>query len=72
LWDIELHTGKFHQIRVQLAELNCSILGDEFYGSSSMYKPDAIALHAVKLIIEHPITHKQIEFVADTKSFFIV
>ncbi|HXU25978.1 MAG TPA: RluA family pseudouridine synthase [Bacteroidia bacterium] len=72
LWDIELYTGKFHQIRVQLAGLNCPVLGDELYGSTVLYKPNAIALHATKLVIEHPITHKQMEFVADSKSFLSV
>ncbi|HKC67732.1 MAG TPA: RluA family pseudouridine synthase [Bacteroidia bacterium] len=69
LWDIELHTGKFHQIRVQLASLNCPIIGDTLYGSITTHKPDAIALHAAKLIIEHPVTHKQIEFVAGNNNF---
>ena len=72
LWDIELYTGKFHQIRVQLAGLNCPVLGDELYGSTVLYKPTAIALHAAKLVIEHPVTHKQMEFVADSKSFLSV
>ena len=72
LWDIHLYTGKFHQIRVQLAGLNCPVLGDELYGSNVPYKSNAIALHAAKLIIEHPVTHKQMEFVADSKSFLEV
>jgi RluA family pseudouridine synthase len=69
LWDIELYTGKFHQIRVQLAGLNCPIVGDAMYGSSVLYKLDAIALHAAKLVIEHPVTHKQMEFVTDSTNF---
>ena len=68
LWDIQLFTGKFHQIRVQLAGLNCPIIGDELYGSTVSYKPNAIALHAAKLIIEHPVTQQQMEFVAENKS----
>ncbi|MES2516241.1 MAG: RluA family pseudouridine synthase [Bacteroidota bacterium] len=58
-WDIKLHTGKYHQIRVQLASLGCPILGDELYGSTDAYKPNAIALHAAKLVIQHPVTHKE-------------
>lgn len=57
LWDIELHTGKFHQIRAQLAYVGCPIIGDQYYGSSLFYKQDAIALHACKLIFNHPITN---------------
>jgi len=59
LWDIELHTGKYHQIRAQLASTGCPIVGDVLYGSETSYKPDAIALQAYRLIFEHPI-HKQI------------
>jgi len=56
LWNIELHTGKFHQIRAQLADAGCPIIGDILYGSSIAYQPDAIALHAYKLIFNHPVT----------------
>lgn len=56
LWNITLHTGKFHQIRAQLAYTGCPIIGDENYGSEIFYKKDAIALHACKLIFTHPVT----------------
>lgn len=64
LWHIQLHTGKYHQIRVQLASLNCPIIGDELYGSTVAYLPNAIALHAAKLSIEHPITKQLMVFEA--------
>ncbi len=60
LWNIELHTGKFHQIRAQLADAGCPIIGDTLYGSSTAYKPDAIALHAYKLMFNHPVTAEEI------------
>ncbi len=56
LWTIELHTGKYHQIRVQLASLGCPILGDARYGSVDLYKTNAIALHACQLSFNHPIS----------------
>jgi len=56
LWNIELHTGKFHQIRAQLAFVNCPIIGDKLYGSVTDYQADSISLHAYKLIFAHPIT----------------
>ena len=64
LWEIKLQTGKYHQIRVQLASLGCPILGDELYGSTENYKLNAIALHAWKLRIQHPVTKKEMEFEA--------
>jgi 23S rRNA pseudouridine955/2504/2580 synthase/23S rRNA pseudouridine1911/1915/1917 synthase len=60
LWNIELHTGKYHQIRAQLAQTGCPIIGDSLYGSSMPYVPDGIALHACKLIFSHPITNEVI------------
>lgn len=66
LWEIKLHTGKFHQIRVQLANMGYPIIGDELYGSTISYKPHAIALHACKLIIQHPITLEIMSFETTT------
>lgn len=64
LWNIELHTGKYHQIRAQLADLGCPILGDALYGSTISYHPNSIALHAWKLTFFHPINHDLIAFEA--------
>lgn len=61
-WHIRLHTGKYHQIRAQLANLGCPIIGDELYGSEVTYKPNSIALHANKLAITHPVTNTIITF----------
>ncbi len=67
LWKIKLHTGKFHQIRVQLASNGCPILGDTLYGSTENYKEDTIALLAHKLVIHHPVTKQKMEFVSTTE-----
>lgn len=61
LWNIELHTGKYHQIRAQLASLNCPIIGDEMYGSNLSYQENAIALVASKLIFRHPVTDEELK-----------
>jgi 23S rRNA pseudouridine955/2504/2580 synthase/23S rRNA pseudouridine1911/1915/1917 synthase len=60
LWNIELHTGKYHQIRAQLSAIGCPVIGDVLYNSPVPYKTDAIALHAYKLIFHHPITNEEI------------
>lgn len=56
LWDITLHTGKYHQIRAQLAHVGCPIVGDGLYGSTVAFKVDVIALHACRLGFIHPVT----------------
>lgn len=58
--EIQLHTGKFHQIRAQLAAIGCPILGDRKYGAALPYQPEAIALHAWKLRFRNPLTNDQI------------
>jgi len=60
LVEIELHTGRKHQIRVQLAEIGCPIIGDKKYGSRQPFADAAIALHAVRLTLEHPTTKKRL------------
>ena len=60
LWNIELHTGKYHQIRAQLAQIGCPILGDILYGSTSPYPENTIALNAWKLSFRHPVTDVEI------------
>ncbi len=65
VWNIELHTGKFHQIRAQLSAVGCPIIGDAKYDSHVPYRMDAIALHAYKLIFCHPISGE--EMVMETK-----
>lgn len=47
--EINLLTGKFHQIRAQLAAIGCPIVGDKLYGASSTLAPNAIALQAMQL-----------------------
>lgn len=64
LLEIKLLTGKFHQIRAQLAYINCPVVGDALYGSSKPYKEKAIALHARKLELAHPVTKEKLSLVA--------
>lgn len=62
IWQIELHTGKYHQIRAQLSHIGCAILGDTLYGSNHPYKENTIALQAHKLVITHPLSSNKITF----------
>ncbi|MGB5435428.1 MAG: RNA pseudouridine synthase [Maribacter sp.] len=49
LLEIKPKTGRFHQIRAQLAHIGLPIIGDEKYGSNKEYFPRSICLHAWKL-----------------------
>ncbi|MBR1802467.1 MAG: RluA family pseudouridine synthase [Clostridia bacterium] len=57
---IHLHTGRHHQIRVQLSSRNHSIYGDQKYGGRGHGKQ--IALWAYELTIFHPITKEPMTF----------
>ncbi len=61
--EIELHTGRKHQIRVQLAHRGYPIVGDRKYGSRRNF-PAGIALHARRLVVVHPVRHEPLELVA--------
>ena len=57
---INLHTGRHHQIRVQLSSRNHSIYGDQKYGTRGIGKQ--IALWAYSLTIVHPTTKEELTF----------
>lgn len=59
LLEIEPLSGKFHQIRVQLAAAGAPILGDEKYGARSTYAPQAIALRATRLVFVDPASGEE-------------
>jgi len=54
--EIELETGRYHQIRAQFSAIGHPIVGDKKYGSKVTFKNDSIALHHARLVIPHPIT----------------
>lgn len=58
LLNIQIYTGRKHQIRFQLQEIHHPIVGDKKYGMDDHQK--RLYLHANKLIFVHPITHKTI------------
>lgn len=65
LLEVQLHTGRHHQIRCQLASIGCVIKGDLKYGARRSNPDGSISLHARKIEFEHPVSHKQISVEAD-------
>lgn len=59
LLEIELETGRHHQIRVQLGKIGSAVKGDIKYGSKRTNKGGGIHLHARQLILPHPIMTKK-------------
>lgn len=54
LLEIDLETGRYHQIRAQLSAIGCPIVGDSKYGSTSKTSNGTIALHSRELHVMHP------------------
>jgi 23S rRNA pseudouridine1911/1915/1917 synthase len=60
LLEVELHTGRHHQIRVQLSHIGHPIKGDLKYGAKRPEPDASICLHARRLYFEHPVSHHQV------------
>jgi 23S rRNA pseudouridine1911/1915/1917 synthase len=54
LLEVDLETGRYHQIRAQLAAIGCPIAGDEKYGATQQSTVGEIALHHYRLEVTHP------------------
>ena len=54
LLQVDLETGRYHQIRAQLSAIGCPIAGDEKYGAKQKSKDGSIALHHRQLEVVHP------------------
>ena len=64
LLEIELETGRHHQIRVQLASIGAPIKGDLKYGFDRSNKDASISLHARRLQFTHPVSQEFIDVIA--------
>lgn len=74
LFDIKLHTGRQHQIRVQMAHMGCPLIGDGKYGVASLdrkvqesdagrsQRESTLALCSYRLQFTHPTTGKQMDY----------
>lgn len=64
LLEVDLQTGRHHQIRCQLSKMGCPIKGDLKYGSPRSNPDGSICLHARKVSFIHPVSKEDIELVA--------
>ncbi len=64
LLEIDLKTGRHHQIRCQLAKIGCPIKGDLKYGFPRSNPDGGISLHSRKARFIHPVSKQEIEIVA--------
>jgi 23S rRNA pseudouridine1911/1915/1917 synthase len=65
LLEVKPHTGRHHQIRVQLASMGCPIKGDLKYGFNRSNENGSIHLHARRVDFIHPVKKEPITIVAD-------
>ncbi|MDL2308306.1 RluA family pseudouridine synthase [Bacteroidales bacterium OttesenSCG-928-B11] len=66
--EVQLMTGRHHQIRAQLSHAGAPIKGDLKYGARRSNKDGSISLHAAKLKFEHPVSHQMVEVEAPVLS----
>jgi len=71
LLEVNIETGRTHQIRVHLSEIGYPIIGDEVYSNGkNVFGVKGQMLHASKLIFKHPKTGKEIEVQAPIPEYF--
>jgi 23S rRNA pseudouridine1911/1915/1917 synthase len=64
LLEVELYTGRHHQIRAQLSGIGCPVKGDLKYGYSRSNEDGSISLLARKVVFIHPVKKEQITITA--------
>ena len=65
LLSVRIETGRFHQIRAQLSHAGFPILGDKKYGSKkSLSLSDDMGIRSIacRLLFQHPVTKKMLEY----------
>lgn len=62
LLEVEIFTGRTHQIRVHLSNINHPVVGDLIYGYKNKLKIEKQLLHCYHISFEHPTTKKQLTF----------
>lgn len=66
LLEVQLHTGRHHQIRCQLAAIGCVIKGDLKYGAARNNSGGSISLLSYRLQFTHPVSGNPIDLIAPT------
>ena len=69
LLEIDLLTGRHHQIRCQLAAIGCPIKGDLKYGARRSNPDGSISLHAYRVTLDHPVRKEQLVITAPWDPF---
>ncbi len=64
LVEVELLTGRHHQIRAQLSKIGCPIRGDLKYGAKRSIEGGGISLHSREVALDHPVRHEPITVTA--------
>jgi 23S rRNA pseudouridine1911/1915/1917 synthase len=64
LLEVELHTGRHHQIRAQLSKIGCPVKGDLKYGADRSNPDGSIHLHARRITLIHPVKKTEVTVTA--------
>lgn len=71
LLEVNIETGRTHQIRVHLSEIGYPIVGDYTYSNGkNKFGVEGQMLHAYKIKFKHPTTEKEVEFTAELPEYF--
>jgi len=67
LVEVDLHTGRYHQIRVQFSLRGHPIVGDHKYGAKTVLQGKKIALHHQRIEFFHPVSQERCVFTSEPK-----
>ena len=70
LLEVELETGRPHQIRAQLSHIGCPIVGDTKYGGMETNYKGEICLHSFRLHFTHPVRKEPVTIKADVPASY--
>lgn len=64
LLEVQIHTGRHHQIRAQLSAIGCPVKGDRKYGFRKSNRNGGISLHAKRISFIHPVRKERVDITA--------